>query len=127
MPESALSEIRDFAEIYRHPRLWSLNWAARDPVARRRITDDPRRELAGFGVQCPRDLAITVHVNTPDVVHLIIPPPPRQDLLSGRVMKNIAGGLAPGALRYGRLFGAAHYESLLHAIAHHAHGDGVDG
>lgn len=122
IPESAVSDIRDFGEVYRDPRLWSLNWVARDPVATRRMTDNPKRELARFGVKCPDNLAITVHVNASDLIHLIIPPRPREALLSGRLLANLAAGIAPSGLRYGRLFGIAHHEDILHVIERYAEG-----
>ena len=43
LPSSACSEIRDFAETYRDPRLWPLNWIARDPPATARMVADPHR------------------------------------------------------------------------------------
>jgi hypothetical protein len=76
MPISALSEIRDFAEVYRDPRLWSLNWIGRDPVAAGRLMADPVDELRKIGIRVPKDLEIVVRANTATLTHLILPPQP---------------------------------------------------
>jgi nitrile hydratase subunit alpha len=72
-PISAHSEIRDFAETYRDPRLWSLNWIGRDPPALARLVADPLGELGKLGVRPPKGLGVVVIANTAAVSHLILP------------------------------------------------------
>ena len=120
MPISALSEIRDFAEIYRDPRLWSLNWRGRDPVATKRMLADPKGELAKIDVACPDDLTITVLLNTAGIVHLIIPPRPPDRLCTPDLLSRLSQGHAPASLRFGRLFGTKPYTKLLEAASRSA-------
>ena len=64
LPISACSDIRDFAETYRDPRLWPLNWIARDPPATARLVADPMGELGRLGVHPPKGLAVVMLANT---------------------------------------------------------------
>jgi Nitrile hydratase, alpha chain len=115
-PISPLSEIRDFGEIYRDPRLWSLNSAGRDPVAANRLIDDPVGELAKFGVACPDGLQVVILSNSAEVLHLLLPPRPPEARCSPALLAGLEAGRAPAALRYGRLFGPQAYATLLASI-----------
>ncbi|MGE3988726.1 nitrile hydratase subunit alpha [Pseudorhodoplanes sp.] len=117
MPLSALSEIRDFGEVYRDPRLWPLNWLARDPVAARRMVTDPRRELAKLGVVVPEAMDVSFVINTFDMVHLVVPalPAGMTDRIES-ILKSVSSGSVPAALRFGRLFGDSAYATLLDSI-----------
>ena len=126
MPVSAPSDIRDFGEIYRDPRLWSLNWLGRDPVATKRIIADPASELAKIGVDCPDDLTVAVLLNTPATIHLIIPPRPPDRLCTPELFSCVAQGHAPASLRFGRLFGMKPYNRLVEALSQVASQDPTD-
>lgn len=117
MPSSALSDIRDFAEIYCDPRLWSLNWLGRDPVATGRMVADALGELGKIGVHPPAGLGISLLVNTPALTHLILPPLPRSEHRTALLFERLSAGRAPAALRFGRLFGAGSYETLIAALS----------
>jgi hypothetical protein len=113
LPRSAYSDIRTFGEVYRgDPRLWSLNWRARDPVARQKIVDDPKVELSKIGVNCPAVVKIVVLVNTVDQVHLVLPERPT-DQVPPSLLLRLSTGEVPEGLRFGRLFGADGYRRLL--------------
>jgi Nitrile hydratase, alpha chain len=117
LPGSALSDIRDFAELYRDPRLWSLNWIGRDPVATGRMVADPLGELAKIGIHPPAGLSISLLVNTPTLIHLILPPLPPSELRTPLLFERLSAGQAPAALRLGRLFGAGPYNTLIAALS----------
>jgi hypothetical protein len=117
LPCGALSEIRDFAEVYRDPRLMSLNWLGRDAVATGRMVADPLGELAKIGVDVPDGLGISLLVNTATLTHLILPPqPPRKDCTPS-LFARLAAGQMPAALRLGRLSGPGPYDSLIAALS----------
>jgi hypothetical protein len=109
MPLSPLSEIRDFGEIYRDPRLWSLNWLARDPVAANRMVLNPVRELTNLGVNVPETLDVSVLINKVDIVHLILPAPPDDTADRNGILDLISSGYIPSTLRFGRLLGNSPY------------------
>ena len=98
-PISAHSEIRDFAETYRDPRLWSLNWIGRDPPASARLVANPLVELGKLGVRPPKGLGVIVTANTAAVSYLILPPRPPAPLHAPPVRAAVrgprAGELAP--------------------------------
>jgi Nitrile hydratase, alpha chain len=114
---SALSDIRDFAEIYRDPRLWSLNWLGRDPVATGRMVADPPGELAKIGVCPPETLSISLLANTPALTNLILPPLPPKERCTPLLFERLAAGHAPAALRLGHLFGAGPYDMLIMGLS----------
>jgi hypothetical protein len=117
MPASAYSEIRDFAETYRDPRLWPLNWIARDPPATARLIAEPLEELRRLGVQPPAGLAVAILANTLSAVHLILPPRPADRHCTPRLFERLSAGHAPAALRFGRLLGAGPFETLVAALS----------
>jgi nitrile hydratase len=117
LPGSALSDIRDFAEVYRDPRLWSLNWIGRDPVATGRMVADPPGELAKIGIHLPAGLSISLLVNTPTLTHLVLPPMPPGKHCTPRLFERLSAGHAPAALCLGRLFGTGPYETLIAALS----------
>lgn len=58
------------------------NTALGDPAYRRRLIADPKSVLSENGVQVPNDVEVVVHVNTPNLIHLVLPSAPRpSDLL----------------------------------------------
>jgi nitrile hydratase subunit alpha len=113
LPTSALSEIRDFAEVYRDPRLWPLNWIGRDPPASARLMADPRAELARLGVRAPKSLRVIILANTAAVTHLILPPRPAERHCTARLFERLSAGYAPAALRLGHLLGKGPYDTLV--------------
>lgn len=117
VPKSAFSDIRDFAETYRDPRLWPLNWIARDPPATARLVADPLGELGRLGVRAPKGLAVVMLANTAAVAHLILPPKPPARHCTPRLFERLAAGHAPAALRFGRLLGAGPYNTLIAALS----------
>ena len=116
LPSGALSDIRDFAEVYRDPRLVSLNWLGRDAVATGRMVADPQGELAKIGVHLPKGLAVTLLVNTPTLTHLILPPQPARRYCTPSLIARLSAGQVSAALRFGRLFGNGPYDSLIAAL-----------
>jgi nitrile hydratase len=117
VPKSAYSDIRDFAETYRDPRLWPLNWIARDPPATARLLADPLGELGRLGVCAPKGLAVVILANTAAVAHLILPPKPPDRHCTPRLFTQLSAGHAPAALRFGRLLGAGPYNTLIAALS----------
>lgn len=122
IPLSPLSDIRDFGEIYRDPRLWSLNWLARDPVAAKRMVVNPVRELANLGVNVPKTLDVSVLVNKVDVIHLILPAPPDDTTDRNDILGLISSGYIPSTLRFGRLL-----ENSAYAIMSRSSSSGTAG
>jgi hypothetical protein len=112
MPLSPLSEIRDFGEIYRDPRLWPLNWLARDPVAANRMVMNPVRELANLGIDVPETLDVSVLTNRADMVHLILPTLPDDTADRTGILDLISSGYISSSLRFGRLLGNSPYAGL---------------
>lgn len=116
-PSGSLAEIRDFAEVYRDPRLWALNWLGRDAVATGRMIADPIAELAKIDVHPPKGLSVTLLVNAPTLTHLILPPKPKDAHCTPQLLANLAAGHVPPTLRFGRLFGAGPYDALIKALS----------
>ncbi len=116
VPCGAYSDIRRFGESYRgDPRLWSLNWRARDPVARQRIVDDPAVELSKIGFDCPAGIRIVILLDAPDLIHIVIPERPT-GRCSPALLARLREGQVPEALRFGRIFGIAAYERVLQLL-----------
>ncbi len=113
LPISPLSEIRDFAELYRDPRLWPLNWIGRDPPAAARLIADPRGELERLGVGTPKGFRVVVLANTAAIMHLILPPRPPERYCTARLFERLSAGRAPAALRFGHLLGKGPYDTVL--------------
>jgi hypothetical protein len=114
-PRSAYSDIRKFGDFYRgDPRLWSLNWRARDPVARQKIVDDPAAELSKMGLHCPAGIQIVVLVNAADLIHIVIPERPA--VCSPALFSRLYDGQVPDGLRFGRLFGMDAYGRFLQQL-----------
>lgn len=113
LPISPLSDIKAFAETYRDPRLWPLNWRGRDPVAAARTIADPKGELSRLGVFCPEGVSIVVLANTPSLTHLILPPRPAEADCTPALLARIEAGHAPAAMRLGRLLGHSGEARLL--------------
>lgn len=117
VPGSALSDIRDFGCIYRHPSLWSLNWLGRDPVASRRFLDDPATGLVRLGIVVPDRLRVEAASNGVDRIHLVLPPAPPPERWNSAMRDNLAAGRVSSAMRLGRLFGIGAYDVLLDKLA----------
>lgn len=115
-PSGPIAEMREFAEVYRDPRLWSLNWLGRDAVATGRMLADPSAELAKIDVRLPKGLMVMLLINTPTLTHLVLPPRPPAGRLTPQLLASIAAGHVPPALRFGRLFGAGHYDVLVDGL-----------
>lgn len=111
---SVQCEIRSFGEVYRDPKLWSLNWRARDPVARQRLIDDPRGELVKIGVRYLDDLTLVMLLNAVDVVHLVIPERPAG--VAAALLARIAAGSVPPTLRLGRLIDDSSRSRILQGL-----------
>lgn len=119
-PRGPLAEIRDFAEIHRDPRLWSLNWLGRDAVATGRMIADPIGELGKINVHPPKGLSVSLLVNTPTLTHLILPPKPKDTHCTPQLLANMSAGCVPATLRFGRLFGRRPYDTLIQILSREA-------
>lgn len=73
-----------------------IDHAWRDADFRALCQADPRRALAAHGVEVPENLTLVVVENTPDQVHLVIPPaaPAAHDdgALADDALEQVAGG-----------------------------------
>ena len=78
---------------------------------------DPLGELAKIGVHPPKGLSVSLLVNTPALTHLILPPLPPKEHCTPLLFERLSAGHAPAALRFGRLFGAGPYETLIAALS----------
>jgi hypothetical protein len=52
--------------------------AAQNRTYRRALLDNPKQVLTEAGLKVPRDAQVIVHVNTPEVIHLVLPGPPEK-------------------------------------------------
>lgn len=68
-----------------------------DPAFKAKLLADPRAALAEVGIITPEKLNFKVVENTDDLVHLILPPPP-SDELSEESLALVSGGWIPAAL-----------------------------
>lgn len=60
-----------------------ISRAVSDPVFRRAMIEDPRAAIEQtFSVHLPAGLSIEVHVNSPETVHVVLPPE-RDEFASG--------------------------------------------
>lgn len=111
--ESAYADIKEFGESYRDPRLFPLNWGSHDPVFTARFKADPRKALRYMDVQVPDGLALKIVENTRTLAHLVLPVRPDDVALGGDIIKRVAAGDIPPAIRYAQLFGSVSFRNFL--------------
>jgi nitrile hydratase subunit alpha len=110
--KSVYSDIKDFGESYRDPRLFSLNWGSHDPVFTARFKADPKTALRYLGVDVPDKMTIEVLENSTSQIYLVLPPCPKKTELSKDVIKLLTEGQIPAALRYANIFGPASFQQF---------------
>lgn len=66
-------------------RVWS------DPDLKQRLMDDPKAVLREQGAQIPEDVEVRVVESTDQVVYLVLPPAP-SDEISDEALESVAGG-----------------------------------
>ena len=108
--KSVYSDIKDFGESYQDPRLFPLNWGSHDPVFTARFKADPKMALRYLGVDVPDKMTIKVVENSTSKIHLVLPPCPKKSELSKDVIRLLAEGQIPAALRYANIFGPASFQ-----------------
>ena len=108
--KSVYSDIKDFGESYRDPRLFPLNWGSHDPVFTARFKADPKIALRYLGVDVPDKMTIEVVENSTSKIPLVLPPCPKESELSKDVIKLLGEGQIPAALRYANIFGPASFQ-----------------
>jgi hypothetical protein len=62
-----------------------------DAAYKQRLLADPTAVLTEQGLPVPAGVAVQVHETTPQVVHLVLPPPP-SDKLGLEQLEQVAGG-----------------------------------
>lgn len=107
--KSAYSDIKEFGESYRDPRLFPLNWGSHDPVFTARMKADPVKALGYMDVEVPADITIVVVENTRELAHLVLLVRPADLNQSTELVDKISAGHIPPALRYSALFGSTGY------------------
>lgn len=60
---------------------------------RRRFVADPGAVLAEHGIATPEGVAVKVVENTPELVHVVLPPQPAEGELSDAELEAAAGGV----------------------------------
>jgi len=65
-----------------------------DPAYKAKLLADPRAALAEVGYTMPANLNFKVVENTSTLVHLILPPPP-SDELRDEALGRVSGGINP--------------------------------
>lgn len=111
-PKSAYSDIKEFAESYRDPRLFPLNWGSHDPVFTARFKADPKAALRFMDVYVPDAITVKVVENSTSRIYLVLPTSPKESDLSEDVLKLLAEGQIPAAMRYADIFGATSYQQF---------------
>src|SRR3546814_282175 len=86
--EANMSEAKSAREKYRAVLVDAL----RDAEFRRRFVADPEAVLAEHGVEAPRGVTIKVVENTPELVHVVLPPLTADGELSDAELETAAGG-----------------------------------
>lgn len=109
---SAYSDIKEFGESYRDPRLFPLNWGSHDPVFTARIRADAKAALRYLGVDVPDGMEIRVVENSTSRAHLVLPTRPDDAELASGIADRVADGMVPPAMRYARMLGWASYRQF---------------
>jgi len=112
-PGSASAELRQYSERYADPALEPLVWCARDPVLTRRLMSDPITYLSRWGLLVPKGLRIRVLANSPTLVHLILPRPPKSKRLRRQIARTLGVRGAPITLKYAMLTNGPDPEALV--------------
>ena len=63
-----------------------------DPAYRALLVADPRRAMAGKGLDLPEDVDVRVRVNGEDTTHVVFPPDPNV-LLGDETLASVHGGI----------------------------------
>ena len=72
--------------------LWSAAAESRDdPEFRARLEAEPRAMLGALGINFPAGIEVRLVCDTPEELHLVMPPDPNA-LLSDASLENISGG-----------------------------------
>ena len=64
----------------------------KDKAFKQKLLSDPRKTLADAGIDFPADTQLKVHLDTADIVNIVIPRNPAEAELSEEALSNIAGG-----------------------------------
>jgi hypothetical protein len=107
--KSVYTDIKEFGESYRDPRLSPLNWGSHDPVFTARFKFDPKAALRYMGVEVSDAMTIEVVENSTTQVHLVLPALPKKSELSKEVLEKVAAGLIPPAICYAGIDGPVSY------------------
>jgi nitrile hydratase len=110
--KSPYSDIKEFGESYRDPRLFPLNWGSHDPVFTARFKADPRAALRCMGVDVLEGMKIEVVENSRTQVYLVLPVRPEDLEPSMGALDEVARGLIPPAIRYAAIFGRRTYRQF---------------
>ena len=110
--KSVFTDIKEFSESYRDPRLFPLNWGSHDPIFTARFRADPKAALSYMGVDVPDAITIEVLENSTTQVYLVLPVCPKESELSKDFFKLLAEGKIPPAMRYANIFGPASYQQF---------------
>lgn len=71
-----------------------------DEEFRMRLMSDPKCVFKENGIDVPDNVEIKVVENTNNVVHLTLPPKPKEVDLSDKELEKIAGGCTGGIVKY---------------------------
>ena len=63
-----------------------------DPAYRALLVADPRKALAGKGLELPEDVDLRIHVNSGDTTYCVFPPDPNTDL-TDNTLASVHGGV----------------------------------
>ncbi len=111
-PASLLLDLKRYWESYSDPRLEPLTWCARDPVITHRLVASPGRTMEQWGIALPRSTQIRVVVNSPSVIHIVLPLPPASARLRSKFARALERLGAPTTLKYAGLVGFPDYRAL---------------
>jgi hypothetical protein len=83
-------ERTDYANL--HNKLIAKAWS--DPAFKQQLLKNPKAIAAQHGLPTPEGIEIRVVENTPNLVHIILPSKPTEDLLSIQQLDAVVGGVA---------------------------------
>lgn len=113
LPYSPLLDLKQYVEKYTDPRLEPLGWCARDPVLTQRLSSDPRTVLAHWGIHVPRELQLRVVINSPLLIHVVLPTRPKSHTLRKQISQAVKALGAPITLKYASLLGITDLRALV--------------